>query len=153
MCNATQLLLEDSQLRYLKKIANCFRDKKKYYRRDLPVSEHINAEDNLKLYDAFTEKLSSKVYKGLSISGQAKNLINGRDKFVDLSLEEQCIVLFEILKFMQCKPGLSNIKLIGGSPNAGSILTAKAIQDKDVKMILQSPTGIYHKVIDVKSFL
>lgn len=153
LCNATQLLLEDSQLRYLKKIANCFRDKKKYFRRDLPINEHINAEDNLKLYDVFTQKLSSKIYAGLSISGQAKTLITGREKFINLTLENQCIVLFEILKFMQCKSGTANVEMIDGSKNSGKILTAKAIQDKDVKMILQSPTGLYHKVIDFKSFL
>ncbi len=153
LCNATQLLLEDSQVKYLKKIANCFRDKKKYYRKDLPVSEYINAEDNLKLYDAFTEKLSSKIYEGLlTLSSQAKTLINGRDKFITLSLEKQCVALFEILKLMQCKPCSANVELIDG-PKVITIRTNKAIQDKNVKIILQSPTGLYHKVIDVKSFL
>lgn len=152
-CNANELILDEQNAAYLKNISNYFRDKKKLNRSELPVGEKINAEDNLKLYDALIAKLSSKVYSGLGVSGQALMLSEKRCKFIELTLENQCKILWEILKLMQCNSSLSDFSLIGGVANGGRILVAKNIQDQTVKMIYQSPTGYYRRVIDFSEFL
>ena len=152
LCNANQLWLDNGSAKELKKISNHFRDVKKY--KDLPVrEEEISKEQNLALYDLFTEKLGGKIYAGLSIKGQIENLEKGRDKFEALELKDQLFVLMEILKFMQCNSMTSNIKLIGGAENAGKNRISKLIQDSDVKMISCSPTGYFCKVVDFKRFL
>ena len=151
LCNANQLWLDNGSAKELKKISNHFRDVKKY--KDLPVrEEEISKEQNLALYDLFTEKLGGKIYAGLSIKGQIENLEKGRDKFEALELKDQLFVLMEILKFMQCNSMTSNIKLIGGAENAGKNRISKLIQDSDVKMISCSPTGYFCKVVDFKRF-
>lgn len=154
LCNANQLWLDNGSAKELKKISNHFRDVKKYNNKDLPVrEEEFSKEQNLALYDLFTEKLGGKIYAGLPVQGQIKNLEKGRDKFEALELKDQLFVLMEILKFMQCNSMTSNIKLIGGAENAGKNRISKLIQDSDVKMISCSPTGYFCKVVDFKRFL
>ena len=152
-CNANQLYLEDAAVKYLKNITNYMRDRKKLNNPDLPASEFITPEENLRLYDAFTEKLSSPVYKGLAVSGQITFLHNARNVFISLSTEEQCRVLFEILHLMQCNSVLSDLSLLGGATHAGSNLSSKFIQEMDIKLIHQSPTGCYRRVVNLKEFL
>ena len=152
-CNANELILDEQNAAYLKNISNYFRDKKKLNRSELPVGDKINAEDNLKLYDALIAKLSSKIFAGLKISGQAPMLSEKRDKFIELTLENQCKILWEVLKLMQCNSSLSDFSSMGGAANAGSIFVAKNIQDQSVKMIYQSPTGYYRRVVDFSEFL
>ena len=76
-----------------------------------------------------------------------------RDKFIELTLENQCKVLWEVLKLMQCNSTSSDFLLIGGSANTGIVVNNKNIQDQTVKMIYQSPTGYYRRVIDFSEFL
>ena len=76
-----------------------------------------------------------------------------RDNFIELTLENQCKILWEVLKLMQCNSSLSDFSLIGGVPHAGSIAIGKCIQDKTMKMIYQSPTGYYRRVVDFSEFL
>ena len=54
---------------------------------------------------------------------------------------------------MQCNSAMSNLKLIESFANLGIIRTDKKIQDKKVKIIFQSPTGYYKKIIDVNKLL
>lgn len=99
LCNANQLWLDNGSAKELKKISNHFRDVKKYNNKDLPVrEEEFSKEQNLALYDLFTEKLGGKIYAGLPVQGQIKNLEKGRDKFEALELKDQLFVLMEILK-------------------------------------------------------
>lgn len=152
-CNANELFLDETLVRYLKNISNYMRDRKKLNNPDLKAGEHITPEDNLLLYDALLEKLASPVYSGLSIKGQVSFLYQKRDAFATLSLEEQCRVLFEILHLMQCNSVTADLTLLDGAANAGKILSNKFIQDFNVKIIFQSPMGYYRKVINLKEFL
>lgn len=149
LCNANQLWLDNGSAKELKKISNHLK-----YNKDLPVrEEEFSKEQNLALYDLFTEKLGGKIYAGLPVQEQIKNLEKGRDKFEALELKDQLFVLMEILKFMQCNNMTSNLTLIDGKSRAGANYISKYIQDSDVKMISCSPTGYFCKVVDFKRFL
>ena len=153
MRNANQLILDENIMRIAKNVCNYMRDRKKFNNPSLSASDKIVAEDNIALYDALIEKLSSSVYSGLSVCKQAHFLKNSRNKFVAFSPEEQCIVLNETLHLMQCNSVLSDFTLLGGVAHAGVIRINKFIQDKRVKIIYQSPTGYYRKVINLSEFL
>lgn len=153
LCNANQLILDENIMRIAKNVCNYMRDRKKFNNPSLSASDKIVAEDNIALYDALIEKLSSSVYSGLSVCKQAHFLKNSRNKFVAFSPEEQCIVLNETLHLMQCNSVLSDFTLLGGVAHAGVIRINKFIQDKRVKIIYQSPTGYYRKVINLSEFL
>ncbi len=153
LCNANQLYLNKEEMKILKRISNYMTDRKLLKRQDLPVGEKIKAEDNVRLYDALAEKLESPVYRGLSIRKQAEFLKKSRERFISLSLEKQCVVIFEVLHLMQCNSVNSDLTLLGGVPNAGSLVSSKFVQDNEMKIIYQSCTGYYREIIDFKRFL
>lgn len=152
-CNANQLLLEDEQVKYLKNVSNYMRDRKRLMNPGLKAGERITAEGNLSLYDALVEKLASSVYAGLAVKGQVPFLRQKREAFVSLSLEDECKVLFEVLHLMQCNSVAADLTLLDGGARAGIILASKFIQDMNVKMITQSPTGYYRHIINIKDLL
>ena len=115
------------------------------------MADGINNEDLLKLYDIFLDKLQNTVYK-VRLGAQSETLLSKRETFKQLSMEEQCIVLSEILHFFQCPSGSANLKLIGGPGTAGTIKINNNITNvQQIKIINQSPTGIYEQEIDLKT--
>lgn len=155
-CNANQLYLDEESAVYLKRITSYFDSIKKLNKKDIPVSEQydkITREHNIRIYDVFIDKLSDRPFKYLTISKNAEILREKRSLFENLTLENQCKVIMEILHFMQCNSAMSNLKLIESFANLGIIRTDKKIQDKKVKIIFQSPTGYYKKIIDVNKLL
>ena len=105
----------------------------------------------MQLYDAFVDKISNTIYH-VRLSKQEETLIDKRDKFVELSLEEKCIVLSEILHMFQCQSGSANLKLIGGPESAGILVLNNNIAKlKKIIILNQSPTGIYQQEIDLKA--
>lgn len=129
-------------------MSNHFKSVEKLHNPNLPASDKITVDGNLRLYDVFRNKLNADIYKGLAVSGQVKVLDAGRKKFEELSKEDQLKVLWEILKFMQCNSVSGDVTKIGGAKTAGVNLTSKDMTNSKVKMILQSPTGHYKKIID-----
>ena len=68
------------------------------------------------------------------------------------SIEEKCIVLYEVLHFFQCQSAAADLKLIGGSGRAGILCLNKNITDcSRIEMIHQSPTGIYEQTVDLNA--
>lgn len=147
---AHQLCIGYENEKYVKKIT-------KYVERDkgrsdeLKITEHdeISAEKNIELYNLFLNKLNNTVYK-IRLSAQAKTLGEKRDKFIELPVEKQSKLLYEILHMFQCNRVLSDLSIVGGSKNAGTILISNDIgKFKKVKIIHQSPTGIFSNEIDL----
>lgn len=109
----------------------------------------INKLENEELYDIFIDKLSNTIYQ-YRPANPKDALVKGRDKFIDLDLAQQCIVLGEVLHLFQCKPITANLVLIGGSPNAGKMQITKTVSNCDsVRLVSHSVTGIKERVIDL----
>lgn len=152
LCNANQLYMDDINVHRLKTVSKYMAERKKLNKPDLLAGRDVSAENNLALYDALLEKLNSPIYSGLALEKQYEFLTGKKDAFAALSVEEQCRVLFEVLHLMQCNSVSSDFSLLGGVSNAGKNLTNKFVKDKKIKIILQSPTGYYRKIIDFKQF-
>lgn len=152
LCNANQLYLDDENVRRLKTVSKYMAERKQFNKPDLLAGRDVTAENNLALYDALLEKLNSPIYSGLALQKQHPFLTEKRDVFAGLSVEQQCRVLFEVLHLMQCNSVASDFSLLGGVSKAGINLTNKIMKDKKVKIILQSPTGYYRKIIDFEQF-
>lgn len=151
--NANELFLDEESMRTLKNISNYMRDRKRLNKPDLRAGDKITAEGNIRLYDALVEKLGSSVYAGLSVKGQEPFLRGKREAFAELSREDQCKIIFEVLHLMQCNSVLSDFSSLGGVAHAGKNFSNKFVQDMDIKMIFQSPTGYYRRVVDLKEFV
>ena len=150
---AVQLCLDKEMAVYLKKVSKYLeenaqrRDKRTYL--EVRAFSGINDEDNIELYDLFIDKLSHTIYQHRPANPK-DNLVKARNRFMELSLAEQCIVLGEVLHLFQCKPLTANLTLIGASPNAGKIQITKTISSCDsVRLTSQSVTGIKERVIDL----
>lgn len=152
--NANQLFLDDKFMQYLKPISKYMQTRRRLKKQDiLPNKKEITKENNLCLYDALLDKLSSDIYAGLSVAGQTPFLRKHRDDFIALDLKAQCETLMQVLNLMQCNAKLADLTALNGVKYAGKILTSKNITGLSAKIIYQSPTGYYRKAINLSDFL
>lgn len=150
---AAQLVVTQEYEEYLKKVYKYL--EKHTNRRDkktiLACTPYDGIEEckNIQVYGMLLEKHKNTIYAKRPCSC-IKKLENGREKFVALSKEEQCIVLGEIMHLFQCKPFTADLVRIGGVANSGRMQIGKEISNYDsVKLINQSPTGIFQQEIDL----
>lgn len=147
---ANQLCLDEATMAYLKKVLK-FVGRMTESRGNLRVTsfDGILPEENLKVYDLFLDKLKKSVY-GKKLSAQVQTFVDGREKFMSLSSEEQCKLLNEALHLFQCNPVDANLELIDGKKRVGSLTISKNIPAKgNIKIIYQSPTGIFEQEVDL----
>ena len=139
---AFQLVLSPSAECYVKKILKV-NERLKSNKADLTITkayDRVSSQENIKLYDLFTEKLQITTYCTRP-SSPLKTLKNGREKFISLSLAEQCAALTFILSIFRGN-GQTDLSLLGGSTMSGKVRVSKNI-GVDFKIIYQSITGFY----------
>ncbi len=114
-------------------------------------SEHVDitVAESLNIYDSLLQKHNEPAYKNMP-SSQLKTLLEGRDCFQTLSLEEQCSVLKNILSLFSCRVNNgTNLKKVRGKECVGKKkVTITSV--KSALMINESPTGLTSQVIDLK---
>lgn len=148
---ANQLILSEKETKILKKVIKYVNRRKENKNTVLDDCDGLGEKDLLELYDTFLDKVENSVYHK-RLSAQQKTLTNKKDTFSMLCKEDKCVVLSEILHMFQCQSVLSNLKLIGGSENAGKIQINSTIgKYEKISIIHQSPTGIYEQEIDLKT--
>jgi len=149
---ANQLKLNESDVLYLKRVTS-YIDKCKEQKKDLEITEYtkITADENIKLYNVLLDKLENTVY-ATKLTSPINALKNGKDKFVDLTLGEQCKVISQILNLTQCNSLTSDLSLIDGPGNCGILTLGKDITKLDnIYIINQSPTGLFEERKDLAS--
>lgn len=150
---AVQLCLDSEAIVYLKKVTKYLEEnavrKDKRTLLEMRDTLGITKNANVYLYDLFIDKLSNTIYR-YRPANPKDALTKGKEKFMELSLAEQCVVLGEVLHLFQCKPLTANLSLIGASANAGKIQIGKVITNcNSVRLISQSITGVYEQAIDL----
>jgi CRISPR-associated endonuclease Csn1 len=150
---AVQLCLDNKHASYLKKITKYIDEnaKRTDKRSMMKIDSYrkITKEENMELYNIFIDKLSNSIYKNRPVN-ICEKIFEKTDKFISLEIEEQCFILSELLHLFQCRPVSANLTLIGESKNAGVIVINKKITNFDsVKMVSQSPTGVFQQVVDL----
>ena len=155
LCNANELLLDEENTVHLKKIIS-LKKKQKELRKEFaidPLIDKIDYPQNMTLYRALYKKLSEKPFCNLTIGQKAQTLQEKENVFANLSLEDQCTVLLEILNFMKCDSTTANLTLLGGSAGEGSLKRNKFLKkDEKITLITQSPTGYYRSVINLTDY-
>lgn len=155
MASLMSLKLSVDTEMYIKKLENY--KKKAETNKAYKIQEKydkITAEENIVLYDLFTEKLKSKPFVNVVFSNQYSTLVDGRDKFVSLSLEEQTIVLLNILLlFKTCRSGVVDLSDIGGKKKVGGYFLSSKLSNwkkcySDVRIIDTSAAGLFETKTD-----
>ncbi len=139
-----QLILADADSETIRKIEKW--KEKKAGKGVVAKYDGFDASDLLALYDVLTEKLTQEQYQGRP-SNQHANLLKGRERFIELNMEQQAILIDNLLTQFRCDiETKSDLTMIGGSKNAGAIVINKnTLGSSDVRLIDQSITGLYVK--------
>lgn len=144
--NANQLSLEEKYYKTVKEVAKYIKERQEKADARINPKSGINSSGLLEIYDELIRKIERTVYQEM-MESHGKTLQKGRTKFIDLSLEDQAIQIYEILKLFQCTPDMPDYTRIGGSKNSGRIRIGMNVTNrKSLAIIHQSVTGIYEKI-------
>lgn len=115
-------------------------------------SAKITKELNNELYAALCEKHSKKCFRKRP-NPMYEAIKKGSSVFEEkLDIAEQKKVLTEILKLTAIGLVNADLKLIGGSSQSGTMMISNNVSNAtEFKLIHQSVTGLYEKVIDLKT--
>lgn len=150
--NANQLVLSEKQYAYFHRIDKWIEQNKKT-KSIQPISylRNLTKEDNLEIYDTLCQKLRDTVYHK-RLSAQVAAFEKGRETFLTLSLENQCIFLANALHLFQCNAALADLTLCEGVSSAGSLKINNDITKlTNLKLIFQSVTGLFENELDLAS--
>lgn len=148
--NALQLRASEDQEHYIKKLSSYLR-KCKAENKELkvvPEYDKITPEQNLALYDFYTEKLLHSLY-AKKLAAQGTFLAKKREEFYALPVEKQVKQLAEILHFFQCNGLATDLTYLAGSKSAGLLTLSKKVSGKNLEFLYQSPTGFFTQKIEL----
>ena len=140
--SAMELILDYAYDRYIKDIGKYLDS---LSRRVVPAKHALNPEDNGKLYDALSSKMTDTILR-VEYEALGKSLKDQREAFSSLPLENQCKILSEIIKILKCNSVEGDLKYIGIKSTGKLYTNGKLSNIKDVKsykIINQSITGLY----------
>ncbi len=111
---------------------------------EIALTEH----ENLNLYSILLDQLNKAVYEGSQLKSiVSKELADRQNIFCSLSVKDQAEALYNIIKRLHSGATPVDLTLLGGPANVGKITINKNITNKNLKLVLKSPTGVFEKVI------
>lgn len=149
---AKQLYLPASDLTYLKKVCSLSAKMKADKSYKATDKDGISKERNLGLFDDIAERLVE--YKAMpAFGGRVDDVTANREEFGALDIEKQCQCLCAILTIVGCSAAKGDLSaFVPKAQFLGSCLCSSRISGLDsAKLIYQSVTGLYEKVIDLKT--
>lgn len=149
--SANSLLLDKKYYDYVKRLSSYQSAVQKgdNYRID-EIHDKITREDNIALYDELCRKIHMKPFV-IKMATPAQQIEKGREKFISLGVDEQIKALSSIVSVMKTgRAGGCDLTLIGASKASAVMLMGmdlyKAKDAKSIRIIDQSPTGLYEVV-------
>ncbi len=114
------------------------------------IHDGIKNEELIDLYDEYIKKLQVGVYSNRP-ANMKDVLSNGRETFINLSIEDKCYLLDEILTMLRCDIKTnSNLELIEYKTNAGDIKKNTNVLCKNsLVLVNQSVTGLYENRVNL----
>lgn len=114
--------------------------------------DKVSADENLKLFDILTSKMTDTILK-VKFGDMGAKIISHRDAFEKLNIRKQCFVLTEILKIIHCNAVLGNLTYIGEGSSSGRVGLNSVLSEvkgiKSIYLVHQSVTGLFEKKIDL----
>lgn len=139
--NSVQMCLGQRWNGYIHKIEK-YNDKK-------VIDDSLSLEKNVELYDEIALKHRNTIFKKRPNSSSGI-LDAGKERFVELSLQEQCYVLYQILLLTSIGSGEADLRLIGGGKSSGSMKMLNNISsNNELLLVTQSVTGLFENEVDL----
>ncbi len=108
----------------------------------------ITAQDNLDLFNYFIAKLQLPLYKYMKGNKVEELSTTGLNNFINMSLEEQCIYLMEILNLLTNNKTTFDVKPLGITASRSTI-GVKIHKLDEFKIINESITGLYSNEVTI----
>lgn len=144
--NANELTLKNQEQKVLKDIIKFCNDRQVSENALVNPKSSITHESLNKLYEMFKDKLDSTIYS-IEMDGFRKKLEQYQEKFMNLSIEDKAIQLYEILKLFKCNSEMPDLLKIGGTKKQSRITIGLNITKQvNLSIIHQSVTGIYETI-------
>lgn len=147
-----ELYLDHKNNHYLRAVVNCIKKLKVDKNYKLPSDTIISKEENQKLFKILCEKL--KIFQKFpSLSVTVEKILAGDTRFTELSVEEGCQTINNLLTAFQANTTVADLSSIAdGAAHVGKCTISNDLTDhNEVKLILESPSGIYTREIDLKT--
>lgn len=149
---AVQLCLSKEDEAYIKRLSNYNDRRLKQKVKELqiePQYDHISCEQNMILYQHLVQKSNEPIYIKRP-AGQSKLLEMATPLFEQLSIEQQSLLLLQIVKYFSCTGDTVDLKLLGGSAQAGFTLIPKTLPNTKIALFInQSPTGLFEQEVPI----
>ena len=147
--DAVQVCFAPKDMEYIKKVDKAVSNND-YSEKDNGVGTTVlTKEKNVSLYKNICEKYALTIFK--KKKGTIKTIVQkGKEVFEhDLTIEEQCIVLRNLMLNFQTGDSV-DLHLIKGSAATGTMqLNKKVSNAEELKLIDQSVTGVFSREIDL----
>ena len=158
LSSAENLIFSKNMEGYIKRIENYVN--KKNSKQNIVLDENydgITSEQNMKVYDCLLSKMETSLFSKMPCC-QAKLVRNGKEKFSNLSLEEQTVALIRIIECIKAgRKSNVDLRSIGGSANAASVYMSANLSSSpydDIRIVDYSPAGLHRKEsVNLKDFL
>ncbi len=138
-----QLILNVEHEKYCKKMIKFLEN---YSKRDVNDFDKLSAEENIELFDVLTNKLLQTIYN-VKFGNVGIKMNASRQKFIELSVAEQCFVLSNVINILHCNAMSGDLTLIDEAKKSGIITTNLKVSEtkgiKSFKLINQSITGLF----------
>jgi len=150
--SALSLILDKESYDYAKRMTSFIEKSENMKKYKVSDNDKITSDKNCNLFNSLCEKLTSYPFN-IMLGKIGNKVLKGRDKFVELDINEQLSVLSSIIFLLKTGRSVGcNLKSIGESGQAGIISinsTLTKIKDfKSIRIIDQSPTGLFEKKSD-----
>ena len=152
MESAIPLILNDEFSLLLKKIDKYLAARKLNKNLEIdPRHDGISAESNIRLYDEFVRKAQLPLYQKRPLC-QTKLIAEGRERFLSLPLEDQCIVIANLVLYFGMGGGRSDLSLLGGSKNSGVLVHNSMFRanGKKLRILDRSITGLFERIEEIE---
>lgn len=153
--NVTPLILSDEESKIIRQILRVLRlasdDPKKSVSDEDIEKIGLTSDQLLTLYNTFLRKLETTKFCTM-FSPAIKNMKKWREQFKDLSMNDQCIVLNEILHLFQTPCKTANITLLtNGATKSTKIqnLSKTISKEDELYVVNQSPTGLKEQKVNI----
>ncbi len=146
--NAVPLKLSKDDVMYVKKIEKAI--KSDYFGEKNQFGELVlSKERNQMLFEYILLKLQSGIFVSRK-GGLLSNLISGKDKLYELTLENQCRVLLNVIDSFSSKTQNISLELLDKPAHAGQIELSKNVAKlQELILINQSVTGLFENEVDL----
>lgn len=147
LISAVQLCLPMDTMLYIKKIEKAC-STGNFEEKDKNGKQVLSKQQNEFVYELIIQKYQQSIFKK-KVGAIGDTIIEKREKFAEISLEEQCKVLMQIFLNFQSGIGVE-LKIIEGGKKSGvTYLNKKVMNVQELKLIDQSVTGVFSREIDL----